>query len=102
MVARSQKTLRIRMDVDDFAFLSRLAAANKEDLSKAVRELVRQGRLMLAVEQYRAGRVSLGRAAEIAGLSVSETMDVLARYGVEANLEEHDYLEGIRMLAKRS
>ncbi|MBI3754549.1 MAG: ribbon-helix-helix protein, CopG family [Deltaproteobacteria bacterium] len=34
------KTLSIRMDDDDYKFLSVLAKEEKEDVSKAVRELV--------------------------------------------------------------
>jgi len=38
------KTLSIRMDDDDYKFLSILAKEEKEDVSKAVRELVDLGR----------------------------------------------------------
>ena len=46
------------------------------ELDRLVRELV-------AVELYRQGRVSLGKAAEVAGLSTKwEMMSTLARHGV--------------------
>jgi len=86
------------MDDENYAFLTRWAAAEKEDLSKAVRDLVGRGRILLAVERYRAGKASLGKAAEIAGLSISETIDLLNYYGVPANLDIEDYLQSIENL----
>jgi predicted HTH domain antitoxin len=99
-VAKAQKTISIRMDADDHSFLNLLAAEEKENISQAVRELVGRGRVMLAVERYRAGKVSLGKAAEIAGLSISETLDILIQYGVPANLDPNDYLQSLGHLKK--
>ena len=45
------KTVSIRMDEEDYAFLHKLAKEGKEDLSKAVREVVYKGRVMLAIER---------------------------------------------------
>jgi predicted HTH domain antitoxin len=93
---KTQKLLSIRVDADDYAFLSRLAAEEHENISQAVRDLVVKGRLMLAIEDYRAGKASLGKAAETAGLSISETIELLTRYGVPANLEYDDYLQSLK------
>lgn len=54
-------------------------------LEDAVRELLRRRpelRLSLAVEKYRAGDVSLNRAAELAGTSTEEFKDELADRGI--------------------
>ena len=92
------KTMSIRMDLDNFEFLSQLTKEQRSDLSKTVRELVTRGRILLAVEKYRDGEVSLGRAAELAGLPVGEIMTTLARFGVESRIEKEDYLRGLRNL----
>ena len=97
-MAKTQRTLSIRVNAEDYSFLVRLASAEREDLSKAARDLLVRGRVLLAVERYRSGKASLGKAAEIAGLSVSETMDVLAQFGVEANLDKEDYLASLSSL----
>ena len=47
------KTMSIRMDKENYEFLSDLSKGEKGDLSKAVRDLVHRGRLMLAVERYK-------------------------------------------------
>ena len=49
------KTMSIRMDRDNFEFLSAMTVEEQSDLSKAVRDLVTQGRILLAVERYRKG-----------------------------------------------
>ena len=94
------KTMSIRMDEDSFEFLNRLSKEEKGDVSKAVRELVYKGRVMLAVERYKKEQVSLGRAAELAGLSVGQMITTLAEFGVECNLKKEDYLLGLENLRK--
>jgi predicted HTH domain antitoxin len=60
------KTMSIRMDRDTYEFLRELTKKERSDLSKTVRELVTRGRLLLAMEKYQKGEISLGRAAELA------------------------------------
>jgi len=94
------KTVSIRMDEENYAFLHKLAREEKEDLSKAVREVVYKGRVMLALEKYKKGQASLGKAAELAGLPVGQMITVLAEYGVPSNLDTEDYLQGLEHLRK--
>ncbi len=92
------KTMSVRMDVENYAFLRRHSKDEKADLSQAVRELVYKGRIMLAVERYRQRQASLGKAAELAGVPVGRMIEILAEYGVESNLEHEDYLQGLQNL----
>jgi predicted HTH domain antitoxin len=94
------RTVSIRMDEENYSFLNKLAKEEKEDLSKAVREVVYKGRVMLAIEKYKKGEASLGRAAELAGLTVGQMMTLLEEYGVESNLEKDDYLKGLENLRR--
>ena len=94
------KTLSIRMDRYNYEFLSEFTKEERSDLSKTVRELVTRGRVMLAIEKYRSGEASLGRAAELAGLPVGRMMTVLTDFGVESRLEKEDYLQGLENLRK--
>lgn len=94
------KTMSIRMDKENFEFVSRLSKQEKGDISKTVRDLVYKGRVMLAIETYKNGEASLGKAAELAGLSVGDMMTTLEQYGVKSNLEVEDYLEGLENLKK--
>jgi predicted HTH domain antitoxin len=94
------KTMSIRMDQDNYEFLSELTREERTDLSKTVRELVTRGRVLLAIEKYRSGEASLGRAAELAGLPLGQMMTVLADFGVESRIEKEDYLQGLQNLRK--
>jgi predicted HTH domain antitoxin len=82
------KTMSIRMDRDNYQFLREIT---KEE---------RSGRVMLAVERYKKGEASLGKAAELAGLPLGQMMTILTEFGVESRLEKEDYLQGLRNLQK--
>ncbi len=86
------------MDEENYEFISDLSKEEKDDLSKTVRELVYRGRVMPGVEKYKKGEDSLGRAADLAGVSVGRMIDVLAEYGVKTNLDKEDYLESLEHL----
>lgn len=95
------KTMSIRMDRDNYEFLNEIRKEQRSDLSKAVRDLVTLGRVLLAVERYKKGKASLGKAAELAGLPVGQMMTILAEFGVESRIDKEDYLQGLRNLAKK-
>ena len=92
------KTMSIRIDQENYEFLTKMSKQERSDLSKAVRDLVSRGRVLLAVERYKKGDASLGKAAQVAGLSVGQMMTLLAEFGVESRIEKDDYLEGLKNL----
>jgi predicted HTH domain antitoxin len=96
----STKTLSIRMNDEDYKFLSTLAKEEREDISKKVRELVDLGRMMLAIEKYKKSEASIEKSARIAGVSISKMVNILREHGIEANLEYEDYLSGLKSLRK--
>ena len=61
------KTLSIRINDENYKFISSLAKEERADVSTAVRELVDLGRIMLAVEKYKKKEASLERTARLAG-----------------------------------
>jgi len=88
------------MDPDNYEFLSQITKEERSDLSKAVRDMVTRGRILLAVERYKKGEASLGEAAGLAGLPVGQMMTILTEFGVESRLEKEDYLQGLQNLKK--
>ena len=94
------KTMSVRMDRDNYDFLHAISKEEGSDLSKAVRDMVTRGRILLAVERYKKGEASLGRAAELAGVPLGQMMTILAEFGVESRLEKEDYLRGLKNLQK--
>lgn len=94
------KTMSIRMDRDNYEFLSAMTMEEQSDLSKAVRDLVTRGRIMLAVEKYRKGEASLGKAAQVAGMPVGRMMTLLGEFGVRSRIDREDYRQSLANLAK--
>ena len=94
------KTMSIRMDRENYEFLNAISREERSDLSKAVRDLVTRGRVLLAVEKYRKGEASLGRAAEIAGLPVGQMLTLLEEFGVRTKIDQEDYRQSLESLAR--
>jgi predicted HTH domain antitoxin len=94
------KTMSIRMDRENFEFLNELTKEQKSDLSKAVRDMVTRGRVLFAMERYKKGDASLGRAAELAGVPVGQMMTLLSEFGVQSRIEDEDYLQGLGAIRK--
>lgn len=90
--------MSVRMDPKNYDFLREITKEEGSDLSKAVRDLVTRGRVLLAIERYKKGEVSLGRAAELAGVAYGQMMTILAEFGVESRIEKGDYLQGLKNL----
>ena len=93
------RTMSIRMDSENYEFLTEITKQERSDFSKAVRDLVSRGRILLAVERYKKGDASLGKAAQLAGLSVGQMMTLLTEFGVESKIEKDDYLQGLKNLS---
>ena len=94
------KTMSIRMDRDNFEFLRELTREQRSDLSKAVRDMVTRGRVLLGVERYKQGEASLGKAAELAGVPVGRMMTLLTEFGIQSRVEDADYLQGLATIRK--
>jgi hypothetical protein len=61
------KTMSIRMDRDNYEFLSEITKEERSDLSKAVRDVVTPGRILLAVERYKKGKHHWARLPSLPG-----------------------------------
>ena len=94
------KTMSVRMDSENYDFLHEITKEEGSDLSKAVRDMVTRGRVLFAVERYKNGVASLGRAAELAGVPLGQMMTILTEFGVESRLEKEDYVQGLKTLQK--
>ena len=94
------ETISIRMEKEDYISIKQIAEENREDVSKAIRELVEKGRFLLAMEKYKEKDISLGKAAELAGVSISKMIDKLAELGIKNHIEFEDYERGLENLRK--
>ena len=61
-----------------------------ENRSEVVRDLVEEGRKMKAINLYKSKKISLGLGAKLAGLSLSEFLDILEEYNIKLNMTLDD------------
>ena len=90
----SQKHVTARVSEDLYERIERIREAEQTDRSTAIKRLLERGvgdwQVETAVRRYREGMVSLGRASEIADVSIWRFIDILDERGVEMNYDESD------------
>lgn len=90
----SKKHVTARISEDLYEAIEQLRDEEHLDQSTAVAQLLERGvedwRFDTAIRRYRDGDVSLGRAAEIAGVSLWRFLDILEDHCVEMNYTETD------------
>ncbi len=72
------------------------------DVMESARISAEEVRLEIAVALFRVERLSLGRAAELAGLSVQTFLEILCLRGIGVHYGVEDAIEDARMLAAHS
>lgn len=70
-------------------------------LKESPEEFETEARLLLAVKLFELGRISTGRAAELAGLPKVQFLHSLGRFGVSPFGDEPEELEGDLENARR-
>jgi len=90
----SQKHVRARVPEDIYEAIETIREEEQTDRSSAIKQLLERGiedwRIDIAVRRYGEGTVSIGRAAEIADVSIWRLLDPLEERGVEVNYTEAD------------
>ena len=90
----SKRHVTARVPEDLYEALEEVREAERLDRSTAIARLLERGleewRVDTAVGRYRDGDASLGRAAEIADVTIWQFLDILEARGVEASYSESD------------
>ncbi len=80
-----------RITKDQFKILDKIAKMERTDRSSVLRKIIDLGSREYfrkkAVEGYRRGEMSIGRAAEVAGVSIWEMYDILDREGITIKID---------------
>ncbi len=97
-----EEVISCRLDKREVAFLAEYSKTRNETRASVLRELVEAGRKMEALTLYKEGKASLGKASKIAGLSISEMIDLLADFGVGLNTTLDDFRESMLHAKKLS
>lgn len=91
------ETVSARLDLETINLFGNIL---KIKHSKVVRELVESGKKHKAVELYKSKKVSLGLGAKLAGVTLSEFIDLLKEHNVYLNLEKEDVEKAIETARK--
>lgn len=99
------KQLNIRVPIELMAELD--AVAREEELERTVvarrllREGIRRWKLEHALRLYERDEVTKGRAAEIAGISLYDMLDIIQQRKIPSHYSLDDALEDIKMILER-
>ena len=87
-------TVSVRIDEEEKAVLDNVAALLEQDRSTTMRQAMREGvetlRTRHAVERYQSGDVSVNEAAQLAGVSIAEWLELAHDRGLTTQLTEND------------
>jgi predicted HTH domain antitoxin len=65
------------------------------DESTAIRQFIRLGVMWYVVDLYKRGKITLGEAAELSGVSLRRMLDILAEHGVKGNVKMDQQIKAL-------
>ncbi|NIQ07141.1 MAG: ribbon-helix-helix protein, CopG family [Candidatus Korarchaeota archaeon] len=96
----SKKSVSLRLKEATLDYLTQKAEAENLSLSDVIRRLLAKAididKEEKAIEMYREGKVSLGRASEIADVSIWEMEELLKERGISLQLSAESLKEGLK------
>lgn len=99
------QTVSVRLSEESLREVDRLAERLKTDRSQALRRFIERGlreaRIDDALDRLRAGKVSVGRAAEMAGITLYEMLDLVRRHHIPSGYSPEDLERDLRDLGQR-
>ena len=91
------ETVSSRLDIQAINLFGEVL---KEKRSEVIRVLVASGKRHKAVELYEMKKVSLGLGAKLAGVTLSEFIDLLGEHNVSLNLSQEDVEHALGTIRK--
>lgn len=88
------KVISVRINENLEEVIKRYSKERKEDQSDIIRDLINNGSIYLAIKGYAKGEYSIGKAAYLANLPLSEFMDLIMDIGIKSKISKEDLLEG--------
>ena len=96
------KVISVRINKNLEEIVRRYSKEKKKDTdqSEIIRDLINNGSLYLAIKGYAMGNYSIGKAAYLVNLPLSEFMDLIMELGIKSKISKEDLLEGYDNLKK--
>ncbi len=92
------KVISIRINKWLEETIKRISKEENQEQSTIIRELIKNGSIYHAIKGYAKGKYSIGKAANLANLPLSEFMDLVVDLGVTSKIDKEDVLQGYQNL----
>lgn len=87
-------SISARIPEEDEAALEAVAVLLGEDKSTVIRKALREGladlRIRVAVQRYQSGEISTNQAAQVAGVSIAEWLEIARDHNLTTQLSPDD------------
>ncbi|MBI2507435.1 UPF0175 family protein [Candidatus Woesearchaeota archaeon] len=92
------ETISIRLDkIEELDYFGKILHENRSGL---VRDLLEDGKKMKSINLYKNKKISLGLGAKLAGMNLSDFLDLLEEHNVKLNLTLEDAKMAMRNAEK--
>ena len=96
------KFLGARLEKEVYEIINKVAEEENLDKTSTIKKLIQEGwkglRAKKALNQYEKGLISLDKAAEISGVTISEMMKITASHGIKSEETLEEYRRGVKLL----
>jgi len=101
---KTSEVISARLSKQRIKLIEEIANEEKVDkstiLDRALEHYTKEWRLQKALELYRKGTITLARAAELAGLSIWEMIDMLEKKKIVLQYDAEDFEEDMKTLGR--
>jgi len=94
------KVISVRINKQLEEIINKFSEEQQLEQSDMIRELIKNGSIYLAIKKYANGKYSIGKAANLANIPLSEFMDIIANLGIKSKIDKEEVLEGYENLSK--
>lgn len=95
------RVISVRINESLEEIIKRYSEIKKAEQSDLIRDLITNGSIYLAIKGYAKGKYSIGKAAYLANIPLSEFMDLIIDLGIKSKISKEDLLEGYENLKKK-
>ncbi|GAI33773.1 unnamed protein product [marine sediment metagenome] len=92
------RVISVRINGSLEEIIKRYSEIKKAEQSDIIRDLINNGSIYLAIKGYAEGKYSIGKAAYLANIPLSEFMDLIIDLGIKSKISKEDLLEGYENL----
>ena len=93
-VWKTDRVISVRINKSLEEIVKRYSEETNAEQSDIIRDLINKGSLYIAIKGYSKGKYSIGKAAYLANLPLSEFMDLIMELGIKSKISKEDLLEG--------